>query len=71
MSVNEMKRMSEEWFKDIGVTVKDIEIWYDKEGKFCSGCIEGKIKEHAGRASTKPLTATRPGENGIGDLMFV
>ena len=55
--------MSGEWFKDIGVTVRAIEI--------CSGCIEGKLKEHARRASTKPLTATRPGENDVGDLMFI
>ena len=32
---------------------------------------KGKLKEHARRASTKPLTATRPGENGVADLMFI
>ena len=35
------------------------------------GCVEGKIKEHARSASTKPLTAEKPGENGVGDLMFI
>ena len=34
-------------------------------------CVEGKIKEHARRASTKPLATERPGENGIGNLMFI
>ena len=29
------------------------------------------MKEHARRASTKPLTAEGPGENGVGDLMFI
>ena len=70
-SVNEMKRMANEWFKEPEVTPKEIEIWYTREGKFCSGCVEGKLKEHARRASTKPLVATEPGENGVGDLMFI
>ena len=46
-------------------------MWHAREGKFCSGCVEGKIKEHARRASTKPLAAEKPGENGVGDLMFI
>ena len=33
--------------------------------------MEGKLKEHARKTSTKPLSATRPGENGVGDLMFI
>ena len=66
-----MKRMSEEWFGELEVTPKEIEFWYTKEGQFCSGCIEGKLKEHARRASTKPLTATKPGENGVADLMSI
>ena len=49
----------------------DVEAWHAKEGKFCAGCLEGKLKEHARRASTKPLTASRPGENGVADLMFI
>ncbi len=32
---------------------------------------ETKLKEHARKTSTKPLSATRPGENGVGDLMFI
>ena len=70
-SINEMKRMAERWFKDSGITHLDIEDWHSKEGKFCAGCLEGKLKEHARRASTKPLTANRPGENGVADLMFI
>ena len=69
-SINEMKRMAREWFKEQEVT-RDIDIWYTREDKFCSGCVEGKLKEHARRASTKPLTAEKPGENGVGDLMFI
>ena len=70
-SVNEMKRMAGMWFKELEVTPKDIDMWYAREGKFCSGCVEGKIKEHARRASTKPLVAEKPGENGVGDLTFI
>ena len=54
-STNEMKRMAAH---------SDIEDWYAREGKFCAGCLEGKLKEHARSPSTKPLTASRPGENG-------
>ena len=63
--------MAELWFKDCGITHSDIEDWHDKEGKFCAGCLEGKLKKHARRSSTKPLTANRPGENGVADLMFI
>ena len=70
-SVNEMKRMANKWFGDLEITTKDIEIWHSKEGKFCSGCVEGKLKEHARNTFTKPLTATKPGENGVADLMFI
>ena len=63
--------MANKWFGDLEVTPKDIEIWHAKEGKFCSGCVEGKLKEHARKTSTKPLTATKSGENGVADLMFI
>ena len=59
------------WFKELEVTPKDIDMWQEREGKFCSGCVEGKIKEHARRASTKLLAAEKPGANGVGDLMFI
>ena len=70
-SVNEMKRMVDKWFEVLKVTTPDIEKWYATEGKFCSGCIEGKLKEHARKTSTKPLAADKPGGNGVGDLMFI
>ena len=54
--------MVDKWFEDLEVTTQDIEKWYATEGKFCSGCIEGKLKEHARKTSTKPLTADKPGE---------
>ena len=62
--------MVDKWFEDLEVTTQYIEKWYGTEGKFCSGCIEGKLKEHARKTSTKPLTADKPGGNGVGDLMF-
>lgn len=70
-SLNEMKRMKELWFKTETVTDRDIEEWFELEGKFCTGCLEGKLKEHARKSSTKPLQAERPGHNGVGDLMFI
>ena len=63
--------MAKLWFKDSGITHSDIEDWHDKEGKGCVGSLKGKLKEHARRSSTKPLTANRPGENGVADLMFI
>ena len=70
-SLNEMKRMAGRWFVNMDISDGDIETWHSTEGKFCAGCLEGKLKEHARKASTKPLVATRPGENGVGDLMFI
>ena len=70
-SLNEMKRMKLLWFKDGAVTDRDIEDWFELEGRHCSGCVEGKLKEHARRSSTKPLKAERPGQHGVGDLMFI
>ena len=46
-SVNEMKRMAGKWFKDQAISTDDIENWYQLEGKHCTGCAEGKLKEHA------------------------
>ena len=59
-SIYEMKRMAGEWFRDFVVTPQDIDEWHQLEGKFCSKCVEGKLKEHARKNSTKPLPATRP-----------
>ena len=60
--------MAREWFRDFEVTPQDIDEWHQLEGKFCSGCVEGKLREHARKSSTKPLSATRPGENGAGTM---
>jgi hypothetical protein len=69
-SANEMKNLINcmEWQ---GLTEKDINNWYNGKGRFCSGCVEGKMKEHARKASTKPLTSSVPGELTVGDIMFV
>ena len=66
-----MKRMSDVWLGEGTISPQDIDSWHDIEGKFCFGCQEGKLKEHTRRSSTKPLNATRPGENGVADLMFI
>ena len=55
-----MKRLVSKWFEDLEVTTQDIEKWYATEGKFCSGCIEGKLKEQARKTSTKPMTESIP-----------
>ena len=49
-SVIKLKRMANEWFKDPKVTQRKIGIRHAKEGKFCSSCVEGKLKEHARKA---------------------
>ena len=54
-----------------GITTKDIDNWYVEKGRFCSGCVEGKMKEHARVKSKKPLKSDVPGEVTVGDIMFV
>ncbi len=54
-----------------GVQERDIERWYQNKGAFCSGCIEGKMKEHVRKCSTKPIKAEVLGEVMVGDIMFV
>ena len=56
---------------DTGVTDSDIKTWKRLQGDFCSGCIEGSLKEQNRVRSTKPLQANEPGEVGVADLMFV
>ena len=61
-SANEMKNMLKLHLKELeGLNTKDIDNWYDNRGRFCSGCAEGKLKEHARVRSTKPLQAEVPG----------
>jgi len=54
-----------------GITTKDIDNWYVEKGRFCSGCVEGKMKEHARVTSKKPLKSDVPGEVTVDDIMFV
>ena len=67
---NEMSRFVESC-PDCGVNKSDIEIWRAVRGDHCSGCIQGKLKEHSRVKSTKPLAAEKPGDIGVADLMFV
>jgi hypothetical protein len=53
------------------VTVEEIKLWKEKSGKYCTGCIEGAMKQHAKIDSVKPLTSEIPGEISAGDLMFI
>jgi hypothetical protein len=53
------------------VTVDEIKLWKDKSGKYCTGCIEGAMKQHAKVESSKPLYSEVPGEISAGDLMFI
>jgi hypothetical protein len=56
-------------FNDIQAS--DIDHWYQEQGRFCSGCAEGKMKEHARIGSIKPLNSDNPGGVTVGDIMFV
>jgi hypothetical protein len=69
-SANKMNNMLDqnEWQ---GVMERDISNWFNDKGKFCSGCVEGKMKEHARKASMKPLASNVPGELTVSDIMFV
>jgi len=71
-SAGELKRilnlkLSE--FQDVNTT--DIDHWYQEHGRFCSGCAEGKMKEHARIQSSKPLQSENPGGVTVGDIMFI
>ena len=43
-SINELKRMVTKWFPEGDVSPRDIDHWFSVEGKFCTGCSEGKLK---------------------------
>ncbi len=71
-TANEMKHLLSadiEGMKDISVS--DIDNLYNEKGKFCSGCAEGKMKEHERKKTTKPLQSQNPGEVTVGDIMFI
>jgi len=48
----------------------DVDNWWQENGKFCSGCVEGKMKEHARIISSKPLKADKPGNAAVGDIIY-
>ncbi len=70
-STNELKRLLNTIAELDGITAKDVDNWYDEKGRFCSGCIKGKMKEHSRVASKKPLKSEIPGEVTVGDIMLV
>jgi hypothetical protein len=53
------------------LTAANIDHWYQEMGKFCSGCTEGKMKEHARIHSSKPLQLDKPEDVTVGDIMIV
>ncbi len=71
-SANEMKNLLKANLEGLEkIQAMDIDNWYQERGQFCSGCVEGKMKEHARVKSTKPLIAQAPGDITVGDIMFV
>jgi hypothetical protein len=38
-----------------GISEKDLILWKEKQGKFCTGCTQGAMKEHPRYKSSKPL----------------
>jgi len=53
------------------LTAANIDHWHQEMGKFCIGCMKGKMKEHARIHSSKPLQSDKPGDVTVGDIMFV
>lgn len=53
------------------ITVQDLKKWKEMMGDFCTGCIEGALKEHPKYKSTKPLVSDILGKVNVADLMFV
>jgi hypothetical protein len=70
-SAQELIRLNKVANGVIQISNKEIEMWKKLHGDFCSGCIEGSIKEQNRVKSTKPLVAREPGDIGVADLMFV
>ena len=71
-SYNEMVRLyayvPEEF---VNISLDDLKLWKEIYGDFCTGCIEGAMKEHPKYKSTKPLISEVPGKINVADLMFV
>ena len=70
-SFDSMTRMVRADPSAVSVTEKDIKLWMERVGRHCSGCLEGGMREHDRVPSTKPLSASAPGEMGVADIMFI
>jgi hypothetical protein len=71
-SAGELKRILKTKLKEFEmIQPADVDHWWQENGRFCSGCVEGKMKEHAKIKSSKPLSAEKPGNVTVGDIMFV
>lgn len=58
------------YHKRLGICVEDINLWIRYRGKWCTGCILGKMTEHNRTTSTKEQES-KVGEDGAADLLFV
>lgn len=71
-STNELKRIIKMDKAELeAIESADVDRWYQERGQFCSGCVEGKLKEHARVKSNKPLQSSIPGEKTVGDIHYV
>jgi hypothetical protein len=71
-SAGELKRIPKlnlNGFEEIRAA--DVDHWYQECGRFCSGCAEGKVKEHARIKPSKPLQSNNPGCVTVGNMMFI
>ena len=53
------------------ISLDDLKLWKEIYGDFCTGCLDGAMKEHPKYKSTKPLVSEVPGKINVVDLMFV
>ena len=58
------------YHKRLGISVEDVGLWVKYRGKWCTGCLLGKMTEHDRIASCKEENSL-PGEDGACDLLFV
>jgi hypothetical protein len=71
-SENELVAMLQLNIKELqGITKEDVGRWKEMMGNFCSGCLEGTMKEHVKYRSTKPLVSDVPGKETVGDIMLI
>jgi hypothetical protein len=71
-SLNEMKNLMRQGIEEFAqITDDQLTVWQEERGAFCTGCLKGKLTEHARKRSTKPLLSDTPGDVTVGDIMFV